>query len=72
LNGYCIRTGNSIPFNVDKPLSYEAYQVWNQFGDPVYLEKFCHFSGESSNGENSVNKPILKKNWLKAKEAFEL
>lgn len=72
LDGYCIRTGIPIPFNVDKPLSYEAYQVWNQFGDPVYPEKFCHFSGEPSNGENSVNKPILKKNWLKAKDVFDL
>lgn len=34
--------------------------------DPDYKEKYCHFSGEPSNGETSVNKPILKKNWKKA------
>lgn len=70
--GYCIRTGIKIPFDLERPLSYDAYQIWNQFGDPDYQEKYCHFSGESSNGETSVNKPILKKNWQKAKEIFNL
>jgi phosphatidylserine/phosphatidylglycerophosphate/cardiolipin synthase-like enzyme len=69
--GYCIRTGVEIPFNVEKPMSYEAYKVWSQFGDRDYSEKFCHFSGEPSNGETSVSKPILKKNWKKAKEIFD-
>jgi phosphatidylserine/phosphatidylglycerophosphate/cardiolipin synthase-like enzyme len=68
--GFCIRTGVKIPFDVERPLSYEAFQIWNQFGDPDYPEKFCHFSGEQSNGETSVNRPILKKNWQKAKENF--
>jgi hypothetical protein len=70
--GYCIRTGASIPFDLDKPLSYESYKIWNEFGDPDYVEKFCHFSGEPSFGETSVNKPILKKNWKKAKETYGL
>lgn len=69
--GYCIRTGVEIPFNVEKPMSYEAFKVWNQYGDPNYPEKFCHFSGEPSNGETSVSKPILKKNWKRAKEIFD-
>jgi phosphatidylserine/phosphatidylglycerophosphate/cardiolipin synthase-like enzyme len=71
-NGFCIRTGVSIPFNVEKPLSLEAYKKWNEYADVDYPEKFCHFSGETSNGETSVNKPILKKNWKKAKEMFGL
>ncbi len=70
--GYCIRTGAKIPFNTEKPLSYEAYQKWNQFGDADYPEKYCHFSGEPSNGETSVKRPILRKNWQKAKETFGL
>jgi phosphatidylserine/phosphatidylglycerophosphate/cardiolipin synthase-like enzyme len=69
--GYCIRTGVEIPFNVEKPMSYEAFKVWNQYGDTNYPEKFCHFSGEPSNGETSVSKPILKKNWKRAKEIFD-
>lgn len=70
--GYCIRSGVEIPFNVEKPLSYEAFKKWNEFGDPDYPEKYCHFSGETTNGETSVSRPILKKNWKKAKEIFNL
>jgi len=70
--GYCIRTGVEIPFNVEKPLSYDAFKSWNKFADPDYAENFCHFSGEPSNDDTSVSRPILKKNWKKAKEIFNL
>ena len=70
--GYCIRTGVEIPFNVDKPLSPDAYKKWNEFGNPDYPEKYCHFSGELSNSETSVNKPILKKYWKKAQDIYGL
>lgn len=69
--GYCIRTGVEIPFNPEKPLSYEAYKIWNEYADPTYSEKFCHFSGEDSNGETSVERPILRKNWRKAKSIHD-
>ena len=68
--GYCIRTGIEVPFNVEKPMSYEAFKSWSKYSDPDYAEKFCHFSGEPSNGETSLISPILKKNWKKAKEIF--
>ncbi len=70
--GYCIRTGKEMPFNIDKPLSYDAYLSWNNYGDSDYPEKYCHYSGEKSFGETSVSKPILNKNWRKAKEEFRL
>jgi phosphatidylserine/phosphatidylglycerophosphate/cardiolipin synthase-like enzyme len=70
--GFCIRTGVPIPFNVEKPLGYEAFKSWSKYSDPEYAEKFCHFSGEPSNGETCVSRPILKKNWKKAKEIFDL
>ncbi len=70
--GYCIRTGVEIPFNIEKPLSYDAYKKWSEYSDPDYPEKFCHFSGEPSNGETSVFRPILKKNWKKAQEIYGL
>ncbi|MBK9981820.1 MAG: hypothetical protein IPP15_05245 [Saprospiraceae bacterium] len=71
-NGYCIRTGTEIPFNIEKPLTYDAYKKWSEYGDPDYAEKYCHFTGEPSNGETSVARPIMKKNWKKAKETFNL
>jgi phosphatidylserine/phosphatidylglycerophosphate/cardiolipin synthase-like enzyme len=64
--GYCIRTGTQIPFNIEKPMCYDAWKKWNEYGDVNYSEKYCHFSGEPSNGETSYAKPILKKNWKKA------
>lgn len=67
-NGYCVRSGVEIPFNVEKPMSYDAFKSWSKYSDPEYVEKYCHFSGEPSNGETSVSRPILKKNWKKAKE----
>ncbi len=71
-HGYCIRSGVEIPFNIDKPLSKEAFKKWNEYADPDYPEKFCHFSGEPSNGQTCVSKPILKKNWKKAQEIHGL
>ena len=68
LTGYCIRTGKEISFNIEKPMCYDAFKAWDKYGDEYYPEKFCHFSGEPSDGETSVNKPILKKNWKKAQE----
>lgn len=66
--GYCIRTGMKIPFNLERPMSYDAFKSWSKFGDPEYSEKFCHFSGEPSNGETSVSRPILRRYWKKAME----
>lgn len=70
--GYCIRTGKEIPFNILKPMSDEAYKSWFKFANPDYPEHYCHFSGEPSDGETTYEKPILHKNWKKAKEKFNL
>lgn len=70
--GFCIRTGVKIPFDVNKPMSYDAFKSWSKYGDPEYPEKYCHFSGEPSNGETSVSRPILKKHWKKAKEQHNI
>jgi len=71
-NGFCIRTGVSIPFDILKPMSYDSYKKWNEYADENYPEKFCHFTGEPSNGETTLKQPILKKNWKKAKEKYGL
>jgi hypothetical protein len=64
--GFCIRTGVSIPFDIHKPFSYEAFKKWDEHRNEDYKEKYCHFSGEGSNGETSMRYPILSKNWKKA------
>lgn len=57
--GYCIRTGQPIPFNPAKPFCYDAYLVWAEFENPDYPEKFCHRTGNQSNGRTSKRNPIL-------------
>lgn len=64
--GYCIRTGVKVPFNPKQPFSADAFKSWNQYQNKDFREKYCHFSGEPSNGETSFAKPILSKNWKKA------
>ena len=63
--GYCVRTGEQIPFNVNRPVSYTTYKNWDK--NPTNPENFCHYSGEPSHGETSVSNPVLKKNLRKAK-----
>jgi hypothetical protein len=64
--GFCIRTGVRIFFNPNMPFSESAYKEWGKYKNRDYKEKYCHFSGELSNGETSFAKPILRKNWSKA------
>jgi len=71
-DGFCIRCDYDIKFNVVKPLCRECYEEWSEWGDDEYPENYCHFSGEESDGETCFAKPILKKNWKKAKETFDL
>ena len=68
--GYCIRTGVKIPFNIEKPYSSEGYKLWNK--DVILPERYCHFSGEASNGKNSFKHPVISKNWKLANEIFGL
>ncbi len=70
--GYCIRTGKQIPFNTNKPFTEEAFNSWAKFSNEEYPEKYCHFSGEASNGETTKARPILRKNWKVAKETHNL
>jgi hypothetical protein len=69
--GFCIRTGKKIPLNHERPLCDEAYAKWSQYSDDEYPEKFCHFTGEKSNGETCVAAPVLSKNWKKYLKATE-
>ena len=59
MEGYCIRTGEKIPFNIQKPYSEKAYKSWLQYKNLEYKEKFCHKTGKSSGGKTSMLNPIL-------------
>ncbi len=57
--GYCIRTGEKIPFNPQRPYSDKAYKSWSQYSNTDYKEKFCHKTGKESYGRTSMKNPIL-------------
>ena len=69
---YCIRSGESITFDIQKPYSEKAFKSWNYFKNKDFPEKYCHYSGDSSDGKTSMSNPILSKNWSKAKKDFNL
>ena len=70
--GYCIASGASIPLNVVKPMAYASYKKWvdETGGDPKAPMKYCHFSGEASDGKTSVSRPILKQHWKAAQASL--
>ncbi len=46
--GHCLRCGNDIAFDADKPLCPDCFGVWRRYGDPNYTEEYCHSCGEES------------------------
>ena len=54
--GFCIRCGQEIGFNMDKPLCNTCYQSWAKYGDRSYPEKHCHICGKES--KQSYEKPV--------------
>jgi hypothetical protein len=58
--GYCIRTGEKIPFNPKRPFSEKGYRSWAQYENKDYPEKYCHRTGEKSFGKTSMRNPIVK------------
>ena len=53
-----------------------ANKSWSKWKNKDFKEKFCHFSGEVSNGETSSSRPVLAKNYAAAmrlqKELYQL
>lgn len=45
------------------PYSTKSYESWKKYENKAYKEKYCHFTGEESNGNTSFEKPILARNW---------
>lgn len=54
--GHCIRCGNKINFNVDKPLCPTCFKSWSKYMDDSYQENYCHACGNEN--ETSLSKPL--------------
>ncbi|WP_158625098.1 phospholipase D-like domain-containing protein [Corallococcus terminator] len=54
--GHCIRCGDELDFNMDRPLCRDCHGVWKQYGAKDYPEKFCHGCGAPK--KTSVARPL--------------
>jgi len=45
-DGHCIRCGDGIKFNPDRPLCRSCYGEWAQWENDEYEEDFCHACGD--------------------------
>ena len=54
--GFCIRCGNDLKFNPEKPLCYKCFKSWEKYNNPEYTEKFCHACGTEHS--STVAKPV--------------
>lgn len=57
--GYCIRSGQEIPFNPSQPFFKEAYYEWLEWKNMDYGENFCHRTRKRSYTKTSMRHPIL-------------
>ena len=44
--GYCIRCGKIISYDLTAPYCLDCYKVWNKYKDPEYEEEYCHWCGK--------------------------
>jgi len=56
--GHCIRCGDDIPQNPERPLCADCYKVWAKYADPDYGEQHCHGCGRKS--ATSLRKPLCR------------
>jgi len=68
--GYCIRTGKEIPRDPCRPFSREAYYEWAEYQNCDYPEKYCHYTGQKTHGNNSFRRPILNDSFQNKERGF--
>lgn len=59
--GHCIRCGEDILFNADRPLCADCFKAWAKYENPEYKEKHCHSCGKER--VTSLAKPLCKPCW---------
>lgn len=56
--GFCIRCGDSIPFNVDRPYCKADYERWAEYQNPNFKDKQCHKCGSPTAA--TMSKPLCR------------
>ena len=59
--GHCIRCGDDVAFNTDRPLCAGCFKAWAKYENPEYKEKHCHSCGKERS--TSLAKPLCKPCW---------
>jgi phosphatidylserine/phosphatidylglycerophosphate/cardiolipin synthase-like enzyme len=62
VNGYCIRCGDEIQPDPEKPFCFTCFLVWKDFENVNYPEKYCHLCGETAS--TTMAEPICSKHSL--------
>ncbi len=62
-SGHCIRCGDDIDHDTDKPFCYSCYKSWAKWSNDDYEENYCHSCGKSYT--TSKAKPLCKKCYYK-------
>lgn len=57
-SGHCIRCGDDIALNPEKPLCADCYKIWSKYEDEDYEEERCHGCGRKS--ATSLRKPLCR------------
>lgn len=65
--GSCLRCGEKIRFDPEKPLCFECYGSWKKYANADYAEKHCHGCGALH--ATSVAKPLCRPCWTTASKA---
>jgi len=55
-SGHCIRCNSSLKTDINHPFCKTCFNEWNKYKNPNYIEKYCHFCGESN--KVTFEKPI--------------
>jgi len=61
--GHCIRCGDDIPLNQERPLCDQHYRSWARYENPDYPEKVCHSCGKDN--DSTYVKPFCRTCWRK-------
>lgn len=59
--GHCIRCGDDIAFNPDRPFCPDCFKAWAKYENPGYKESHCHACGKERS--TSFAKPLCRPCW---------
>lgn len=56
VRGRCIRCGEGVRLDLDRPFCRKCFDVWSNYGNPDYRERHCHKCGRTE--PTSARKPL--------------